>query len=459
MNPPARVTWHTHYALGVLTIIYVFNYIDRQLMAILIEPVKAEFGISDTQVGLLSGLTFAVFYTLFGFPLGRLSDRIGRKPVIALACIAWSAMTMLCGLAGSFLFLVLARIGVAIGEAGGTAPSMAMVSDLYPPQRRSTAMSVLMLGSSLGAIFGLGLGGWIAQHYGWRTAFVVIGAPGIFLGLLLWATVRTPRPAAATTTTTTARTANGNAAGAPLPRETWWQTLGLLLQTPGFLWIVLTGSAAAIAGYAIGTWAPSFLIRSHGLSLQEAGILVGVVGGTCSAIGTVTCGWFTDRMVRRDAGWQIGVPLLGTLLSIPFGLACFLWPQGVAFSAFGIAVPLAFLFYIPFGFFGTWWATPCLSAISHLFPASRLAQATAIFVMGMTLLGVGLGPLVTGMLSDYFTPIAGSEALRYSLAASMSLLVLAALFLALALPRYRRQLLGQDASAHSATSPSATATA
>ena len=436
MSSPARITWHTHYALGVLTIIYVFNYIDRQLMAILIEPVKAEFAISDTQVGLLSGLTFAVFYTLFGFPLGRLSDRIGRKPVIALSCIAWSAMTMLCGLAGSFLFLVLARIGVAIGEAGGTAPSMAMVSDLYPPQRRSTALSILMLGSSLGAVFGLGLGGWIAQHYGWRTAFVVIGAPGILLGLVLWATVRTPRPAAPATT----RTADGSATGAPVATETWWQTLGLLLQTPGFMWIVLTGAAAAIAGYAIGTWAPSFLIRSHGLSLQEAGILVGVVGGTCSAIGTVTCGWFTDRMVRRDAGWQIGVPLLGTLISIPFGLACFLWPQGVAFSAFGIAVPLAFLFYIPFGFFGTWWATPCLSAISHLFPASRLAQATAIFVMGMTLLGVGLGPLVTGMLSDYFTPIAGSEALRYSLAASTSLLVLAAAFLALALPRYRRQL-------------------
>lgn len=434
MNPPARVTWRSHYALAVLTAIYVFNYIDRHLMAILIEPVKAEFAISDTQIGLLSGLTFALFFTLFGFPLGRLSDRIGRKPVIALSCIAWSVMTMLCGLAGSFLFILLARIGVAIGEAGGTAPSMAMVSDLYPPQRRSSALSVLMLGSSLGAVFGLGLGGWIAQHHGWRTAFLALGVPGIFLGLLLWTTVRAPRPVAS---------ANANRT-----QEGWWQTISLLLQTPGFPWIVLTGAAAAIAGYAIATWSPSFLIRSHGLSVQEAGILVGVVGGSCSAIGTVTCGWFTDRMVRRDAGWQIGVPLLGTLLSIPFGLAYFLWPEGVAFSAFGIGVPLAFLFYIPFGFFGTWWATPCLGAISHLFPASRLAQATAIFVMGMTLLGVGLGPLVTGMLSDYFTPIAGSEALRYSLAASMSLLMLAALFLVLALPRYRRQLLGQSSHPH-----------
>ena len=141
MNTSTPVTWRTHYALFVLAAIYVFNYIDRQLMAILIEPVKLEFGISDTGIGLLSGVTFAVFYTLFGFPLGRLSDRIGRKPVIALSCIAWSLMTMLCGLAGSFLMLVLARIGVAVGEAGGTAPSVAMVSDLYPPRRRSTAAS------------------------------------------------------------------------------------------------------------------------------------------------------------------------------------------------------------------------------------------------------------------------------------------------------------------------------
>lgn len=444
MNSPARVTWRSHYALAVLTVIYVFNYIDRQLMAILIEPVKAEFAISDTQIGLLSGLTFALFFTLFGFPLGRLSDRIGRKPVIVMACIGWSVMTMLCGLAGSFLFLLLARIGVAIGEAGGTAPSVAMVSDLYPPQRRSSAISVLMLGSSLGAVFGLGLGGWIAQHYGWRAAFVVLGAPGILLALLLWATVRAPHTVAP--------------AGTGHSQESWLQTLGLLLQTPGFMWIVLTGSAAAIAGYAIGTWSPSYLIRSHGLSLKEAGLLVGVVGGSCAAIGTLACGWITDRMARRDCGWQIGVPLLGTLLSIPFGLAYFLWPAGVAFTAFGIGVPLAFLFYIPFGFFGTWWATPCLGAISHLFPANRLAQATSIFVMGMSLLGVGLGPLVTGMLSDYFTPIAGSEALRYSLAASMSLLLLAALFLALALPRYRRQLLGQP-SPSSAAPDATTATA
>ena len=427
MNQSTPVTWRTHYALFVLASIYVFNYIDRQLMAILIEPVKLEFGISDTGIGLLSGVTFAVFYTVFGFPLGRLSDRIGRKPVIAFSCIAWSLMTMLCGMAGNFLTLVLARIGVAVGEAGGTAPSVAMVSDLYPANRRSTALAFLMLGSSLGAVVGLGLGGWIAQHHGWRYAFLLIGAPGIFLGLLLLLTVRTPKRVVPLSSAT-------------LQQDGWLKTLTELFRMPSFLWLVLTGGAAAIAGYAIGTWSPSFLIRSHGLNMQQAGFLVGVVGGGGAAIGTLVCGMLTDRMARRDVGWQIGVPLLGTLISIPFALAYFLWPQGTAFHIGSTAVPQAFLFYSAFAFFGVWWATPCLSAITHLFPATRLAQATAIFVMSMTLLGVGIGPLFVGMLSDFFVPTLGSESLRYALASSVSMLALASVFLALALPRYRQQM-------------------
>lgn len=429
MNAPNPVTWRTHYALLVLASIYVFNYIDRQLMAILIEPVKLEFGISDTGIGLLSGVTFAVFYTVFGFPLGRLSDRIGRKPVIAFSCIAWSLMTMLCGMAGNFLTLVLARVGVAVGEAGGTAPSVAMVSDLYPANRRSTALAVLMLGSSLGAVVGLGLGGWIAQHHGWRYAFLLIGAPGIFLGLVLLLTVRAPTPMRAT------HSVDGQQQG-------WRQTLVELMRMPSFMWLVLTAGAAAIAGYAIGTWSPSFLIRSHGLNMQQAGFLVGVVGGTGSAVGTLVCGVLTDRLARRDVGWQIGVPLLGTLISIPFALAYFLWPQGVAFYIGDTPVPQAFLFYSAFGFFGVWWATPCFGAITHLFPANRVAQATAIFVMAMTLLGVGVGPLLIGVLSDLLLPSLGGESLRYALAGSVGMLGLAAVFLGLALPRYRGQMMG-----------------
>ncbi|WP_068636472.1 spinster family MFS transporter [Thauera butanivorans] len=424
---PQRTTWRTHYALSVLAVIYVFNYIDRLVISILIEPIKLEFGISDTQIGLLSGVAFAIFYTVFGFPFGRLSDRIGRKPVIALACIAWSGMTMLCGVATSFAMLLLFRIGVAVGEAGGTAPSVAMVSDMYPPQQRSRAMSVFLMGPSLGAVLGLGLGGWIAQTYGWRSAFLIIGAPGVLLGLLLWLTVRSP------------------AAPAPAPsatgaEENWRDTMRELLATPAFLLIVLAGTLAAILGYAVGTWNPSFLIRSHGLNMQHAGLLVGLGGGICATVGTLMCGSVTDRLVARDPGWQLGVPLIACLVSVPLAACFYLWPAGTAFHLGPIAVPEAYLFYLGFSFAGTWWAAPCFSAISHLFPANRLAQATSIFVMGMTLLGVGLGPIIVGGLSDLFTARDGTEALRYALVSTVGLYALTSLSLAIAIPAYRRQL-------------------
>ena len=424
----AGVTWHTHYALLMLALIYVFNYIDRLVISILIEPIKLEFGVSDTAIGLLSGVAFALFYTVFGFPFGRLADRIGPKPVIALACVAWSVMTMTCGLATSFAILLLCRIGVAVGEAGGTAPSVAMVSALYPPQRRSLALSVFLMGPSLGAVIGLGVGGWVAETWGWRTAFIAIGAPGVLLGLVFALTVRAP----ASTTTV-----KGQARGAD---ENWRTTLRSLFATPAFPWIVATGGIAATTGYALGTWNPSFLIRSHGLTMQHAGLLIGVGGGLVSTVGTLVCGAVTDRMVRRDPGWQIGVPLLATALSIPFGVAYFLWPTGIAFQLGTLPVPQAFLLYLGFGFFGTWWSVPCFGAISHLFPAQRLAQATAIFVMAMTLLGVGFGPLIVGALSDAFSARLGTEALRYALAASVGLLGLAVACLGIALPRYRNRL-------------------
>lgn len=425
-----KLTWHTHYALLMLALIYVFNYIDRLLVSILIEPIKLEFGVSDTMIGLLSGVAFALFYTVFGLPLGRLSDRIGRKPVIALACIAWSVMTMLCGVATSFAMLVLFRVGVAIGEAGGSAPSVAMVADLYPPSHRSRALAVFLMGPAFGAVFGLGMGGWIADLYGWRWAFILIGAPGVLLGLLLAITVRAPRL---------------QAPSAQESRESFVQTFLSLAKTPSYALIVAAGSLAAIAAYAVGTWSPSFLIRSHGLTLTEAGALLGVGGGLMSVVGTLTCGWTTDRLVRRDSGWQLGTALVGTALSIPFGLAFFLWPAGAVFSLGQMMVPTPFLLYLGFAFFGTWWSVPCFGAMTHLFPASRMAQGTAMFLMGVTLLGVGLGPLVVGMLSDFFEQTIGAEALRYAMASTMVILLLPCLCLVWAIPRYRRQVDGTEA--------------
>lgn len=423
-----KVTWRTHYALGVLAIIYIFNYIDRLVVSILIEPIKLEFGVSDTMIGLLSGVAFALFYTVFGLPVGRLSDRIGRKPVIAIACIAWSAMTMLCGVATSFAMLLLFRVGVAVGEAGGSAPSVAMVSQLYPARLRSRALSVFLMGPAIGAVVGLGFGGWVADLYGWRWAFIIIGAPGVLLGLILMFTVKEPQPVA---------DADDRQRES---KETFFQTIGILLNTPSYGLIVAAGSIAAIAGYAIGTWNPSFLIRSHDLSLQEAGFLMGVGGGLVSAVGTLCCGAMTDRMAAQNRGWQLGTALLGTALSIPCGLLFFLWPAGTLFFVGDMPVPTAFVFYLGFAFFGIWWAVPCFGALSYLIPAKRLAQATALFFMGTTLLGVGLGPLIVGALSDYFRITIGDEALRYALSSSIALLIFPCLCLAAAIPRYRREV-------------------
>ena len=424
-NP--KVTWKTHYALTLLALVYVMSYIDRLVISVLIEPIKMEFGVSDTMMGLLTGVAFALFYTAFGFPVGRLSDRIGRKPVIAIACIVWSILTMLSGVVTSFLWLAVLRIGVAMGEAGGSAPSIAMISELYPPRQRSRALAVFGLGPALGAVLGIGFGGVLAEMYGWRTTLIIVGAPGILIGLVLALTVKAPKMTA-------------TAGSAPV--ESIVKTIKSLFRIPSFWQIVATGSAAAITGYAIQMWTPSFMIRSHQISIQEAGILMGVGGGLTAIIGTLFCGYLTDKLAARDPGWQLGTALLGTGLSIPLALAFYFWPAGTAFSIMSMSVPTGFLFYMGFAFFGVWWTIPCFGALSQILPPNKMAQGTAIFFMGVTLIGAGLGPVVAGGISDLLTSLIGAESLRYALVAATCMLIVPCGFLVMAIPKYRRQING-----------------
>ena len=259
-----------HYTLFVLFLISAVSLIDRQVMGVVIEPIKAEFHVSDTQIGLLTGLAFALVYCLFAIPLGRFADRGHRRNLIGWCCAFWSVMAMLCGFASNFWTLALARIGVAVGESGSGAASMSMIADLYPPHQRSKAISVFMLGAPIGALLGMSLGAYIAYYHGWREAFIWMALPGIAAALLLrftaaeplrglWEKAREARPA--------------------VPHESVMQVMRVAWASKTFVRIAIAGALLAFASYAFSIWSTAFLVRSHGLTLKDAGIIMGLAAG------------------------------------------------------------------------------------------------------------------------------------------------------------------------------------
>ena len=425
------VTWRTHLSLALLALVYIFSVIDRQVIAILIEPIKQEFGASDTQMGLLSGLAFGLFYAALGVPVGRLADKYNRTLIVAVCCSLWSLATVACGLAGQFWQLFLSRMSVAIGEAGGMAPSISLVSDLYPPKQRSTVISLFMTGPNLAVVIGLSLGGWIAQQYGWRATFLVFGLPGIILGLFVWWFVKEPirggfdQPAEITEHLA--------------PSESLWQQVFRLLQITAFRRVSFACAIAGLSGYAYGVWTPSFLVRTHELSLAHAGLMFGFASGFGALFGGLFSGWLCDRMVQRDVRWQVGLPMIGVLISVPCAVAFLLWPSGSYWAWGGLNIPHAMVFSIAFGFFGSWWPSLSYSAISHMVRSSERGVAAAMLNFFITLFGIGVGPLLTGVLSDLLTPSLGVQALRWSLVTVMLLLIPTAIFLGMSLQAYREQ--------------------
>jgi MFS family permease len=321
-------------------------------------------------------------------------------------------------------------VAVAVGEAGGTAPSVSMIADSYPREQRSRAMSIFMLGPHLGLLFGLGLGAWIAQRYGWRAAFLSMAVPGVIAGLLLRFTAFEPARGL--------HEAVGTKIGAA--QESFSVMLKDLRGSPAFVRIVLAGMFLGFAGYAIGIWSTTFLVRSHGLSLRDAGTLMGLAGGTAAIIGALLSGWLTDRLARRDARWQLGVPALGTLLAVPFGLMFYMAPAGVNWSVAGIQVPQSMPVYLCFSVLSVWWAAPAYAALTNIVRPDRRSTAMALYNLALTTVGGGLGPLSVGMLSDALTPLAGAQALRWSLVAMILVYLLAVLVYLLALKPYAKAM-------------------
>ena len=439
---PAKLPFSTHWTLLLLLFVYTMSFTDRQIIGILMQPIKTEFGVSDTAMGLLSGLAFALFYSALGVPMARYADRANRRNFVAYCCGAWSAMTALCGMAVGFWTLALARVGVAVGEAGGTPPSLSMVADHYPPGKRGRAMSVYMLGPQLGIIFGLALGGWIAHQYGWRQAFLWMAIPGIAAALLLRFTGVEPRRGA--WEASAAGPGAGSAPAAPV-REPFGAVARDLWQSKAFVRVTLAGLMLGFAGYGIGVWTPSFLVRSHGLSLKDAGAAMGLLGGLAAVVGTLIAGWLSDRLARRDARWRLGVPVLGCVIALPAGLAFYAWPAGASWSLAGWQVPHALLAYLVFGITTVWWMAPVYAALSDIVPPQRRTTAMAIFNLGLTMIGGGLGPLLIGVVSDLLVPAFGQEALRWALAVAMATYVVGIAAFVAAMRPYAQQVAGNGA--------------
>lgn len=384
------------WTLGMLTSIYLVNFIDRQILPILLPQVKAEFGLSDSALGLLVGPTFALFYATMGLPLALLADRVDRKRLIAVSLALFSAMTIACGLVTQFWQLAVARVLTGVGEAGTGPASQTMITDLYPPQRRARAQAVYATGANLGVLVAFAAGGAIAQAWGWRTAFIAAGLPGLVIAVVLLATVRTPARGAQ----------DGEAAQADaVPLGT---VMRQLWASKAFRWTALGACTTCFTAYSLGGFFPLFLSRSHGMSTREIGLAMALIIGVCGGLATYFAGHVADRLGRRDRRWYAWVPAIAALAPLPLAPICFLAQDtGIALAA--AVVPLA----LTAAFIG-----PTITVIQQLVPVRSRATAVATLILIDNIIGLGLGPQFVGIASDLLTPSLGTDALRYALLAA-----------------------------------------
>ncbi len=384
---------YKRFALVMLTIVYAFNFIDRQILVILQEPIKADMGLSDTQLGLLSGFTFALVYVIAGIPIAYWADRGNRRNIVAISLTVWSGMTAISGFAQNYGQLLLARLGVGLGEAGGSPPAHSMISDYYPPEKRGTALSFYSMGVYIGVLLGFVLGGVIADAFGWRMAFVVVGLPGVLFALVLRFTVKEPLRG---------RWEDKNASQ---QKPTLASTLQILRDTPSFWYIAVGAGLMSYVGYGNGNFFPSFLVRNHGMSLAQVGFTLAFVSGVSGMIGTFLGGYLGDRYGSSDVRWYLWIPALGGLVAFLPGLFVLLTDNtGLALGVQGVSTILA-----------TFYLGPCIAMSHMLVPSSMRAMASAILFFVLNMIGLGLGPFVTGLLSDYFQPTYGDNSLRYAM--------------------------------------------
>lgn len=404
------------YVMFLLVLVYTLNFIDRQIVGILAVPIKADLGLSDTQLGLMGGLAFALFYTGLGIPVAMLADRGSRTWIMTAALTIWSAMTAVCGLAQNFWHLFLGRLGVGIGEAGGVAPAYSLIADYFPPHQRARALSVYSFGIPIGSALGIVIGGFLASRIDWRFAFFAVGLAGIALAPLFRLTVAEP--------------ARGRYDAQPPTRPAHFgQILGTLATKPSFWLMSLGASSSSMMGYGIFFWLPSFFVRSYGLSLLEASLVFGaalLIGGIA---GTWLGGVLADRYgARGQYAAYVLIPAVAFLGTVPFYAGAVLSPN-LLVSFLALLVPIAL---------GLLWLGPVLSAIQHVVPSGMRATASAVFLFINNLIGIGAGTVVLGILSDSLQDRFGDDSLRYAILAGAGFYVIAAVLFGLAARRLGR---------------------
>lgn len=390
-NARAAVPYR-NYVLAMLTFVYVFNFIDRQLLVILQESIKKDLGLSDTQLGMLSGFTFAIFYVTMGIPIARLADKGNRRNIVAASLGLWSLMTACSGWARNFVQLLLARIGVGVGEAGGSPPAHAIISDYFPPAKRSTALSIYSAGIYIGILIGFVMGGYLNQQLGWRTAFFAVGIPGVLFSLLFYATVKEPRRGATD-------------AVAVQETHSIREVLTVLYSSKTFVFLAMATGLHVFCIYGLLNWAPSFLSRLHGMKTTEVGALLGPIFGFGGAIGSFAGGMLTDHFGKRDRRRYLTIPAYAIILSVLFAAgALFLANTTLSLACLGCCVALQ-----------STYLGPAISVAHHLVPASMRALTSAILFFVLNLVGLGFGPLTVGIISDRLRPALGVESLRWGM--------------------------------------------
>lgn len=405
-----------NYTLFVLTVLSALSFMDRQILAVMIEPIKAEFGLTDLQVGIVSSLGFALGFGLFGLPLARLADCGHRRNLVAVSRALGGVITALGGAAAGFWQLMILRSGTAISEAGGSGGAISMISDLYPPLRRSRAMSILASGASIGAMLAFVVGAWLARRFGWRVTLVVVGLASLLLASIVRLTVHEPQRDAGHLV------AAHPATGLPqrAVREIWRATVPR--------WLIVAAACNMFVLYSFGTWNFAYMMRTYGLSLQQSGWIAGV-SGAASVLGGLFSGALADQLVRKvDARWQLGVPIIGLTLAIPTVYVYLTLPTG--------HVTAVSLLLVVYAFFVTWWAAPTYAALSLVVPSQRRATANSMLLISGYVLGFGVGPIMTGFISSMLAARYPHDALRYSLMGISALLVMGWLALFRAMQEY-----------------------